>query len=778
MSYLDSAMGMRLAIAGLLAPAVAFLLAGLLALLCRRASAALRHLVWLLAFVSMAIWLPLALFHVQVGVPILSPTPPRPGAAAVLPVLPWQEEPERPAPAFDHQMPEYMVTIPLPKPAPVARRATGISVPRVDAAERRSLPWGALMPVVWIGGVAIFTFQWQAGILHLRRVIAHSRKVEDGSLRVLWLGLCSMNGMRRTVRLSSSANVSVPLVTGLLRPQVILPEAALTWPLPMLRAALIHELAHIRRNDLFSSAFARLVTVLYWFHPLAWRGLRALQNEAEMAADDCVVLLEAQPVIYAESLVALVRTFHESGPLPVAAIGMLRRASIEARVERILDPNRRRRAPRRVIRLAALTGAVLLTGGLVILRPVVAVTPSPLADPAALLAAPPLPFAPVSFSLEDAGGARLVAKAPPLLVPGEKHRLEFGAQFNYKIEATEIEYYGVRLDFPLGPVRIDYGVPLPQTGTPDGPFNHNGDFPGPGYREQKPLPTGPAISAAEGEEVSSDLQKAIVEGCVSSLRGVASIRFTMKTETTYAGAYLLRNPHQVQYDHRVTVYEGLMAGERFRVSSNITQADGQRFPEVVQAYDGQESHLLSKDRHPWLSIRRSYRFDSDTAFDLGTAVFLPYAFFYLTTEDEFVPNLSMRRLTDRAAWAAAFRKARVVERNETAGLIQLKFVLGEGGTYYLVTFSTDDGYYPISFEKYGPGGLAQRYLVEQFRVIGVSGGPGYRYAQKAKFETFLHGWQRNIITIDTTALTVNEETKADEFSLNTGLAENIIDEDK
>ncbi len=289
---------------------------------------------------------------------------------------------------------------------------------------------------------------------------------------------------------------------------------------------------------------------------------------------------------------------------------------------------------------------------------------------------------------------------------------------------------------------------------------------------------GMSLRAAEDEPVSGDLQKVIVEACVSSLRGVASVRFSIKTETTYAGAYLLRNPNQVQYDHRVTVYDGVMAGERFRVSSNITLPKGERYPEMVQAYDGQQANLLRKDKHPWLSIRRSYPVDSNTSFDLGTAVFLPYAFFHLTRDDDFVPNLSMQRLTDRTAWAAAFRNARVVERNETAGLIQLKFVLGEGGTYYLVTFSTDDGYYPISFEKYGPSGLAQRYLVEQFRVIGHSGNLEYRYPQKAKFETFLHGWPRNIITVDTTALTVNEKTRADEFTLNTGLAETIIDEDK
>ncbi len=46
-----------------------------------------------------------------------------------------------------------------------------------------------------------------------------------------------------------------------------------------------------------------------------------------------------------------------------------------------------------------------------------------------------------------------------------------------------ISVTGVRLDLPIGPVRIDYGQPVPAGST--GKFNLNGDFPGPGYREQR-----------------------------------------------------------------------------------------------------------------------------------------------------------------------------------------------------------------------------------------------------------------------------------------------------
>jgi hypothetical protein len=362
------------------------------------------------------------------------------------------------------------------------------------APERLALAWRALLLGFWASGFLILSFKSLAGVLRLRGIIGQSRPVKDPSLGALWIDLCSSMAVRKPARLAISTRVSVPLVTGMSRASVLLPTTAPNWPPPMLRAALVHELVHVLRNDLFSSAFARLVTSIYWFNPFAWYALHALQAEAEMAADDGVVTLESQPVKYAESLLTLVRTFRESKPSPAPAIGMLRRAGIETRLKRILDPSCRRLPPRRSIRLAALIGVPLLSGGLATFRPVAASSPSRLADPPAANAAVPSPFAVVPFRLEAEGGPYIVASIPPLLLLVEKKRLELGVPFDYKISKQAPDDYGMRLDFPLGPVRIDYGIPHYRDFNRWYPY---GDFPGPGYREQKALPSNPTVSPHE-----------------------------------------------------------------------------------------------------------------------------------------------------------------------------------------------------------------------------------------------------------------------------------------
>ena len=60
-------------------------------------------------------------------------------------------------------------------------------------------------------------------------------------------------GMRRAVALLESARVEVPMVSGWLRPSILVPVAALSGlTAPQLEAILAHELAHIRRRDYLS----------------------------------------------------------------------------------------------------------------------------------------------------------------------------------------------------------------------------------------------------------------------------------------------------------------------------------------------------------------------------------------------------------------------------------------------------------------------------------------------------------------------------------------------
>jgi TonB family protein len=100
------------------------------------------------------------------------------------------------------------------------------------------------------------------------------------------------------------ADVCVPVVAGLMRPVVLLPREARHWPSERTEAALRHEYAHLRRNDLPTLLLSHIATAVYWFHPLAWMLAAQLRREQEQAADDAVLLSGFEPASYAEALLA------------------------------------------------------------------------------------------------------------------------------------------------------------------------------------------------------------------------------------------------------------------------------------------------------------------------------------------------------------------------------------------------------------------------------------------------------------------------------------------
>lgn len=847
-AHLGQLAGDRLAVFAILAPVVACLLAAGASQLARHASAATRHLIWLLAFVAMAISLPVALLGWKLPVPVL----PAPPSAAPRSIANSETRPSLSISGIGEVARPIVLAVPPPSASPEPFHLTKPLPAPTAPSTSPALPWKALAFGLWLTGVLVLTVARLVARRLLRHILTRAQDhLIPPTLTALWVELLSTHRARVAPRLLLSAEITVPLVTGLRRPTILLPESAAQWPAATLRAALLHELAHLTRGDLWTAAFARAITSLYWFHPAAWIALRALQAEAEMAADDAVILREAQPVAYAETLLTLVRTLRTPAPPSLPAIGMLRNSGIETRLARILDGQSNRAALSASRCRGAIAAVSLAVFAALVLHPVAAAPHTTAGDDTSTTTPATQPFATAPFQLGPSSpefSPSAVAPALPFLSAQDRVRIGLPAVDPVTPMPAPVRL-GIRPYLPVGPIRVVEGVfVLPRQFSPAILKPSHGDFPGPGYREQqqqpqrqKPVPavspatTGPTASAAspvatdataiaqttitigtaknpvantasntavavmaiavphpvaakaapdpatafQGEPVTPELQKSIIDACLASLRGVASLRFSIQTETTYAGDYLLRNPDKVRFDHLRTQYEGLMEGERFRVTSQMTEPHGGRQPETIQAFDGHQYHLLRKDQHPWLMVRDSFRVDSDTTFQLGTGIFLPFTFLYLTSDDTFVPNLSLQRLADRAAWTTLFQKARITLRNELAGLLQIRFPLGEGGTYYLVTFSTDDGYYPISFEKYGPGGLAQRYLVEQFRITGESGRPEYRYPEKAKFETFLHGWQRNIITVDTTRVAVNDSAAhpAADFNLDTGLAESVFHEE-
>src|SRR6185295_18060104 len=125
-----------------------------------------------------------------------------------------------------------------------------------------------------------------------------------------------------------------PGVIGWLRPVLLLPSDITAELSPaQLKAIVVHEMAHIRRRDNLTSAIHMIVEAVFWFHPLVWWIGTRLVDERERACDEEVLRLGNEPIVYAEGMLQVCKTYLES---PLRCVSGVTGSNLKKRVRAIL----------------------------------------------------------------------------------------------------------------------------------------------------------------------------------------------------------------------------------------------------------------------------------------------------------------------------------------------------------------------------------------------------------------------------------------------------------
>ena len=255
--------------------------------------------------------------------------------------------------------------MPEADPCPLFSRCTVGVVSAISPAEGFVGLW-IVIAVALLARLAI-------GAIAARRLVRRAVPARDPSWRQLLKDAQEMAGVTGTVRLCESPDVGMPVTLGVLRPTIVMPPLATSWSEERRLTVLVHELAHISRNDVATCLIARVACALHWMNPLVWRAARKLRDECERACDDLVIRAGMTASTYADDLLDIVRNAGTSRS-PAVALPMAQRSDFEGRLLAILDPVSPRRAPSRVRSLAI---AVFVTA---IAMPLAAMAPAPAAD--------------------------------------------------------------------------------------------------------------------------------------------------------------------------------------------------------------------------------------------------------------------------------------------------------------------------------------------------------------------------------------------------------------
>ena len=143
--------------------------------------------------------------------------------------------------------------------------------------------------------------------LHVRW-LAWGRRAIPADLAAKAATLGERLGLRFPPRVCVSEKIREAIVVGLWRPLVLLPASWLTEMTPeVLEAVIAHELAHVRRLDLWVNLLQRLMETLLFYHPAVWWLSRRVSLEREMCADELAVGATSERLVYATALEQLGR---------------------------------------------------------------------------------------------------------------------------------------------------------------------------------------------------------------------------------------------------------------------------------------------------------------------------------------------------------------------------------------------------------------------------------------------------------------------------------------
>lgn len=332
-----------------------FAAAGLVSLVMRKATAAARHLVWTLALVS-AVALPLlslALPRWQLPIVTLaSSAATQSGAVSVVSPAPREDDPIATAPVS--RGPRMAPTAAMP-----GSDAPGVSTAGPHATSRLSLPdvsWPYALLALWALGAGAVLLRLATGLLGVQWLSRRTERVTDAPWLPLARTLASELGLSPRVLFLRSGRAAMPMAWGILRPAVLMPSDADTWPFERLRIVLLHELAHVKRRDCLTHMLAQVSCALYWFNPLAWFAARHLRTERERACDDLVLAAGTPGPDYADQLLEIARVTRAGrfpGVFAGASLAMAQRSQLEGRLMAILDPTVPRSGVSRVRTVAA-----------------------------------------------------------------------------------------------------------------------------------------------------------------------------------------------------------------------------------------------------------------------------------------------------------------------------------------------------------------------------------------------------------------------------------------
>ncbi|APZ94454.1 M56 family metallopeptidase [Fuerstiella marisgermanici] len=193
----------------------------------------------------------------------------------------------------------------------------------VAAESVTSFTWVAVTPwlvAAYAVGVMVMLVRLLLAVTRTSRLVRTAMVIADGALVNSLKSLAEQWAMKSIPILAATERIIVPQVVGLVRPTILLPASALTGLThDQLVLILTHEMAHLRRHDMWVNLLQRIAETLLFYNPPLWYVTRRISTLREYCCDDLTCdasspTAQQQQVQYATALLRVVEVCSNDRP--------------------------------------------------------------------------------------------------------------------------------------------------------------------------------------------------------------------------------------------------------------------------------------------------------------------------------------------------------------------------------------------------------------------------------------------------------------------------------
>ena len=208
--------------------------------------------------------------------------------------------------------------------------------------------------ILWQSGmILVLGFNIITYALYVRRLKNYNIGADQQEMELL----NELSGSKNPPRLYKNSTVMTPILIGVFRPEIILPDKK--YEDTKLQGILLHEITHMRKYDIAVKWLLTFVSALHWFNPIIYFVRREINKACELACDESVLKKfdNDGKQDYGDALIAVAADSIRKSPISITMVED--KKNLKERLDAIMK--HKRHSKRTVIVASAILVAVIFT---------------------------------------------------------------------------------------------------------------------------------------------------------------------------------------------------------------------------------------------------------------------------------------------------------------------------------------------------------------------------------------------------------------------------------